>query len=433
MSLNSLIDPLLWQHEAIMTRFSRLLAPLWPLTAALLVASALGCGGNPPPPAGPGALKDKPEPRQNAADPTQGPKPRTGTPAEMLLGKWENAEQDRGFEFCGDGIVKLSLYRQLPISGTYKLLDADAVEWKFPQDEKAHRYQFAVTPTTVMFTPPDKEAEKVVFKAVDVYAKELNHPNRQPNEQQRKWIVGSWRGVEKEFDHENVYLYAFYADGTFSVLKNDGFPFQTSLEMGAYRVHPDADNFLELTYPDTGETDTVYAEIGEKELALTGSGEELCKHQRMEDKEERTRPVRADVLTAFALFRECAASPDKSREKYAGKPIEVTGSVGEYLSVEGKSEIYLLTGKSARVKCVLDTTDKATADALRQMEIALFGGGKVQIVTVRGSLESIVKEEDKAGQVVARVVGGEPVEKGPQLFVRLSECKVTAHSDLTVK
>jgi len=264
------------------------------------------------------------------------------------------------------------------------------------------------------------------------------HPNRQPNDKQRKWIVGSWRGTEKQFDNEDVYLYTFNADGTFSVLQHSDFHHNTTLQMGNYRVHPDADNFLELTYPDTGNAESVYAEIGEKELSLTGFwgfGKQLRKHQRVEDdKEERTKPVRADVLTSFALFRECAAAPDKSKEKYAGKPIEVTGSVAGHQALNGKWEIHLLTGKGGRLKCALDTTDAATAAAVRKIELDAFGvEEELQFVTVRGNFESIVKEEDKTGKVIAGVLGGELADKQPQLFVRLSNCKIIASSELKMK
>ena len=206
--------------------------------------------------------------------------------------------------------------------------------------------------------------------------------------------------------------------------------------MGTYRVHPDADNFLELTYPDTGNTETVYAEIGEKELALTafwGFGKALRKCERVEDKEERTKPVRPDVLTAFALFRECSSAPEKSKEKYAGKSLELTGSVGGYQTANGKSEIFLVTGEGSRVKCTLDTTDNATSDALRQIHLGPFTGGGVNFVTLSGKFENVVKEEGNGANVIAGVLGGKPVDKGPHLFVRMSGCKIVSHSELKAK
>jgi hypothetical protein len=417
------------------------------LTAALLVAGALGCGSSPSPQSKTDAGEDKSGRKDQAAvpkkDPKQDPKPeqkkdpkpRTGPPAEMMIGKWESAEHERGFEFCADGTIKLSLHQRLPITGKYKLLDADTIEWQFPENEKPFRHKFAVTPTAVTFTTTDKQPRQVVYKAVDVYSQDFNHPNRRPNDRQRQWLVGSWRGVENRPGSEDVYLYTFHADGTFSLLINKVFLRKTSLEQGTYRVHPDADNFLELSYPDTGKTEAVYAEIGEKELALVafwGFGKELRKHQRAEDKEERIKPVRADVLTAFALFRECAAAPEKSKEKYAGKSIEVTGPIAGHLTINDKSEIHLLTGKGAHLRCLLDTKDKATAAALQKLQFGLFDD-KVRFVTISGKFDGIVKEEDKAAKIIAGTVGGEPVEKGPQLFVRLSECRVVGSSELRLK
>lgn len=356
-------------------------------------------------------------------------------PGNKLLGKWQNAKADIGFEFGEGGKVTFFRYRRLPVAGTYKLVGADTLEWKFPE-EKPTRYQFAVASRELVLTLPGKTPQKATFRSVKGFAAELNHPNRKPNERQRKWVVGIWRGVEREFMKEDVYRYGFYADGTFSVLKYSEFFHKTTHEMGTYRVHPNADNFLELTYPDTGKVETIYAEVGEKELALTaqwGFGKELRKHTRVEDKEPRARPVRKDALTAFALFRECAARPEASKKKYAGKEVEVVGSVGGHFSARGEAELYLITGASARVRCKLDTTDKPTAQALRQIALGGFLGRGVQVVSVRGKFEGIVKEEDRAAKLVGGVLGMKPAEKGPQLGVRLSGCKVVAQSNLQVK
>jgi hypothetical protein len=399
-----------------MARLHPLVVQRCALSVALVVASTFGCSGK--------SSDQRPDSQQKSFDPAAS--------AKAIHGKWENTEKGLGLEFYADGIVKLFESRRFPRSGTYKLLDDKTLEVKFPNDEKPVPFRFDRFPTTLTLTT-ERDAKGVVYKAVDGFAKELNNPNRQPNEQQRKWIVGSWRGAEKAFGNEDVFLNAYYPDDTFSALKLEGITHQISLEMGTYRVHPDADNFLELTYPDTGKTETVYAEIGEKELSFEGFGGKLRKHQGVDDKEERTKPVRPDVLTAFALFRECAADPEKSKEKYADKPVELTGSVGGYRTAEGKSEISLITGKASRVKCVLDTTDKATADALRKIHLGSFTGGGLHCVTVKGTFEGIVKEEDKSANQVAHMLGGVPTDKGPQLFIHLSECKIVAHSELKVK
>src|SRR5262249_47018471 len=142
--------------------------------------------------------------------------------------------------------------------------------------------------------------------------------------------------------------------------------------------------------------------------------------------------VRSDVLTAFALFRECAADTAKAKEKYAGKAIEVTGVYAGSLAEKDGTTLYLLTGQAARVKCVLDVTDKATVKALRDADVKGIHGG-LQFFTLRGKFGGVGKGEDKRTKFAARRAGGDPVEKGPVLFVRLSGCKVVATSAMKLE
>jgi hypothetical protein len=180
----------------------------------------------------------------------------------------------------------------------------------------------------------------------------------------------------------------------------------------------------------------VYADIREDDLSLPtfwSSGKESCTHQRVENKELRTRPVREDALTAFALFKECAADEAKAKEKYAGTPVELSGVMGSYVSMNGETDLYLQTGQAERVKCVMDAKDKATMAAIQKAQIAGAFGASVQFVTVKGQFGGMVKEKDRAAHVVAGVIGGEPKDPGPQQFLRLTECRIVDVSELTLK
>jgi hypothetical protein len=204
--------------------------------------------------------------------------------------------------------------------------------------------------------------------------------------------------------------------------------------MGTYRVHPDADNFLELAYPDTGETETVYTDILENQLTLPaswGSENETRKHQRVENKEMASRPVREDAVTAFALFKECAADPAKAKEKHAGKPLELSGGVSESRTLNGESEIYLCTGKAGRVRCVMDTKDKATAVAIQKIQSASVDGRNLHVVTVKGQFGGMVKGKDAGANPVEGAIVRERNDE--RLFLLVTGCRIADLSELTLK
>jgi hypothetical protein len=100
----------------------------------------------------------------------------------------------------------------------------------------------------------------------------------------------------------------------------------------------------------------------------------------------------------------------------------VTGAASAAVTKEGGAEVHLLTGESARLKCVLlDAKDKASAAALEKVRASQtdFEGAGLPYLTVRGEFEGLVTEKDEEGR--------------PQRWVRLGRCRVVAASELALK
>jgi len=355
----------------------------------------------------------------------------------MILGKWETEQHTLGLEFHANGTVTQSGPRALPTTGSYKIVDANHIELKLASDDKPVEYHMALTPASLTLTTKDTSVHSTAFDAVDDYGQEFKHPNYKPNDQQKKWIVGSWRGVEKKRGDEDVYLYSFYADGTFSLLKLNGFLDSIFPSVGTYRVYPDADNFIELTYPDTGKSETIYAEISEKELGLLEGGDKdtaLRKCQRVADSEERKQLVSGKVTPAFVLFRECVADVEKSKAKYGDKPLELIGTVAgqSFASFEGKSTgvVELHTGNAVCIRCQMDMNDKTTREYVQGRAFGL-GKENLAVVTIQGKFDSVVVVEDGKEEGIGGIITIK--HKGAKKVLRLKECKIVSHSELAVK
>src|SRR5262249_42327039 len=132
--------------------------------AVLLASGALGCGGTSDPPAEPGGSEKKGQPA--AVQPAPGGAPKVANreklkPAEMLLGKWEDRANKRGVELAPKGVVKLARFRNLPLEGTYRLLEGDRIEIHFQGRKEKERLKFRVTPNQLTFTGPGKDASPV--------------------------------------------------------------------------------------------------------------------------------------------------------------------------------------------------------------------------------------------------------------------------------
>src|SRR5262249_48013539 len=139
--------------------------------------------------------------------------------------------------------------------------------------------------------------------------------------------------------------YEFRADGTFA---EHTYQPPHAVGVGTYRLHPRADNFLELRYPDTGATRTVFAQISADDVRLADGADGLTTLKRV------AAPPAPSGLSAEALYAEFLADAKAAAKRYRGEALTLTGVVGARRvrpGAGGGVELMLVTGEGHCLRC----------------------------------------------------------------------------------
>jgi hypothetical protein len=339
---------------------------------------------------------------------------------DRIVGKWllEDSDSPRAVEFTRTGAFSLYRAYSLPKRGTFQ----------FPQETVLHTQLegespevFSVVLEGDRLTLTKTDGPPLTLRRAAELPEAMRHPNGKPNDQQQRWLVGSWFGGGADvFGEHQQHQYNFTPDGSFVHLtgKRAGQE-KLNVEMGVYRLHPQADNFLELTSPDSGRSRTVYAEITEGELRLSdGASPPRWKHHRLAGDRSASPLLGGDRLTAFALYRAFRSDAAAAAQKYVGKELELSGAVKTFLWRTGKdlgepyAQARLCTGEAACFVCNFDVKD---AKNLEKVVRALgFKLDETTAIVVRGRCDGFKKDK-----------------KPPELF--LEECNLVESAKVTLR
>jgi hypothetical protein len=316
---------------------------------------------------------------------------------DLLVGKWELVgDVPRGLEFRADGTLRLAKAYQLSVEGTYTWNDSRTLHVSFQGEYKETLASVTVSEQRLSLRPPEAGADAMVWQRVQQFSEALDHPNGKSSERQRAWLVGSWQGaVAHSRLGEVPQRFDFLADGTFGRLTADGGMFgskKAKVTLGTYRFLPQTDNLLELTYPDSGRTETVFVRVSQDELVLRDGNSDkpvLVKHQRVQDERPELKPPADGVRSAAALYRDFKKDPAAAARQFADKRLKVAGVLGGNM-IMSNAYVYvsLQTGEHDRVRCVF--ADPAAVQKLwRKHGMDDFG----VYVVLEGKCVGLVREK----------------------------------------
>jgi hypothetical protein len=348
---------------------------------------------------------------------------------ELIVGKWEvvGEKTARGVEFRGDGTFRMTFAKQLPYEGTYVFVGRNLIELRVPDETGATTVHVRVNEEQ-MTLKSEGATEGSTWKPVQEFAAGLNHPNGKSSALQEAWIVGSWQYIGKNEDGEvTANRLEIFADGTFSHLsRTRGLSFviaATRLHMGNYRFVPRTDNFVEITYCDSGNTKTIYAGVTQEELVLNIGGSGEAKFQRVKDDRQELRTTRDDgVWTGFSLYREFKKHGAAADKQYRGKQLKVAGVVGGKMvhMSDQSAVVYLYSGEWQCIRCEFADPPKVLKAWLKNE-----GLGKTLRIVIEGTYAGMYKErEGGSAELVEMFTGLKGLQPTmfEQLVVYLKDC-----------
>ena len=231
-----------------------------------------------------------------------------------MAGKWQHGdgEQMAGVEFDGHGGCRYYRFRELSRPGTYRLTEGLMMELHLEGEAEKEVLKVAVSGPAL--TLQEKDEKPIAWQRVEQFDAAIAHPNGKPNEQQKRWIVGSWLAVSKDdFQQPKRLLFDFGDDGTFLRLEEDRL-LGTQVVAGRYEMHPHADNFVRLTHPDTGAAEEVYAEVAQNGIGMLdkeSSNQLLLRFQKVKWE----RPLAGQRSRGAEELRNCMRSAARTRRR----------------------------------------------------------------------------------------------------------------------